>query len=249
MRMLSRLLLLPVLLLFSRPAMGFGLEPISQVLAPTGSGASATYQVTNSGSKPIAVALSVVHLVKHVDGTEDLSRSAEDDFAIFPPQLVIEPGGERTVRIRWLGDPRPERELAYRLIAEQVPVELVAPGQFAPDEAVGQIRLYYTFQGTLFVRPSGARPDLQLEEARLDQEDDSPRLEMLVGNRGTTRGHVQRFELHLQVEGQKYVLGPEQLPALDGLPVLAGGQRLVSVPWPSDLPAAQPSSAHLSLGR
>ncbi|MFT6146138.1 MAG: fimbrial chaperone protein [Myxococcota bacterium] len=235
------------LLSFPILAGAFTLTPISQVLAPSGSGASGSYEVVNSSSEPIAVEFFVAHLLKHPDGSEDLSQREDDAFAVFPPQAVLAPGASRTVRVRWLGDPEPVRELAFRFMAEQIPVVLHEPEVIDDGKARGGVNIYYRIHGTLFVRPRGAEPQIDVQEIELVEGTDGPEIRIRLENTGHMRGWVRQFKLHVVVGDETYTLTQADVPALENLPVLAGGIRELVAPWPGSVPAHQPSAASLSL--
>lgn len=238
------LVLLAMWSLSPTSAAAFTLSPMSQVVTPKGTRSACSYEVTNPGSKPIAIEFWVAHLHKNLDGSEDLSQPAID-FAVFPPQLVLEPGGTQTIRVRWLGDSAPESELSFRFMAEQVPVDLERPD--TADGVHAQLSFHYNYHGTLFVRPRHAQPDVDIEDIELIRKDSTAMLRLRVHNDGTTRGWVRRFVLRVEIDGERHVLTEQELPTLENLPVLAGGSRELLVPWPTGLPEVQPTSASLSV--
>ncbi len=114
---------LVVLLFVPAPAEAFKLTPIEMVFEPAGRGATRTFQITNAHDQPIAVEIRLAARDMNLSG-EDVLSDAEDSFAVFPAQAIVLPGKSQTVRVQWLGDPAPERELAFRMVAEQLPIEL-----------------------------------------------------------------------------------------------------------------------------
>ncbi len=103
---------LAVLLFASAPAEAFKLTPIEMVFEPAGRGATRTFQITNAHDQPIAVEIRLAARDMSLSG-EDVLSDAEDSFAVFPAQAIVLPGKSQTVRVQWLGDPAPERELAF----------------------------------------------------------------------------------------------------------------------------------------
>ncbi len=223
-------LMMMLVALLPGEAGAFTLQPIGQVLDASGSGTSAVYEVRNPGGEPVAVQFRVAHLVKHADGSEDLSRIEEDDFLIYPPQMVIPAGTTRSVRVRWIGDPRPDRELSYRFLADQVPVVLPSVDPPVEDGANVSVQFIYQVHGTLFVRPPHTRPELDVVGAWPTVDGEG--LVLRIENPGTQRGWVRDFTLRLVVGGRAALLTAAEAPALEGLPILAGGAREVVVPWP-----------------
>jgi hypothetical protein len=80
-------------------------------MTPTGPGARLDYILENDSLDPPAVQISIVKRVQVEDGTETLTP-ADNEFLVFPAQLILLPKEKRTVRIQWLGPVKPERELA-----------------------------------------------------------------------------------------------------------------------------------------
>ncbi len=103
---------LAVLLFATAPAEAFKLTPIEMVFEPAGRGATRTFQITNAHDQPIAVEIRLAARDMSLSG-EDVLSDAEDSFAVFPAQAIVLPGKSQTVRVQWLGDPAPERELAF----------------------------------------------------------------------------------------------------------------------------------------
>src|SRR5688500_3890585 len=96
-------------------AHAYELHPISREFAPSGSGATQSYEVISKEKSPIAISVSVVSRSLDTEGTET-NELSEDDFFVYPPQFILPAGARQTLRVTWLGDPQPAQELAYRLV-------------------------------------------------------------------------------------------------------------------------------------
>jgi len=99
----------------------FRLLPMEMKLAPSGRGATQSFQVESTGDQPVAVQIHTAVRQVGLDGTETYPES-EKDFLVYPPQILLKPGTQQTVRVTWLGESKPAKELAYRIIAEQLPL-------------------------------------------------------------------------------------------------------------------------------
>ena len=104
-------------------AEAFKFSPIEMVFAAAGRGATRTFQITNAHDQPIAVEIRIAARSMTLNG-EDVLSDAEDLFVAFPSQAIVFPGKSQSIRVQWLGDPSPERELAFRMVAEQLPIDL-----------------------------------------------------------------------------------------------------------------------------
>lgn len=198
---------------------------------PSGRGANRTFRVENDSAETIAVQVSMKTREMAPDGKET-HRDAEDDFIVYPSQIVLKPKGVQAVRVKWIGNAKPDRELAYRIVAEQLPVNLSKQ----PEEGV-KINILTRYVGSVYIVPKGVKPDVVLElvEPR-NGEDGKRQLRVRFHNRGTR--HVLLRDLKLQVKsgGKVVEVGRESLQGLADENVLAGGRRELAVPWPSGLP-------------
>jgi fimbrial chaperone protein len=223
------------LALSASPAAAFKLIPFSATFTPTGSGASQAFRVENDSDQSIAVQLSVVHREMAIDGKETLT-DAENDFAVFPAQLVLLPGEGRAVRVQWLGDAAPKGELAYRLIAEQLPVEL-NPQQTQNS----RIRVLIRYEATVYVTPPGVAPNLAILSAAPAAASAKPMLEITVQNRGSQHAILHNLTLTLRPKagGSSVALAGEQVSGMVEENVLAGHTRRFLLPWPAGLPLGE----------
>ncbi|MGB5865220.1 MAG: fimbria/pilus periplasmic chaperone, partial [Sulfitobacter sp.] len=78
-------------------------EPMRFELEPSGNGTQTTLQVTNTRSFPITIEAVPSVLTIDENGDETLTP-ADDDFLIFPPQVVIAAGKTQSIRVRYIGE-------------------------------------------------------------------------------------------------------------------------------------------------
>ncbi len=224
---------LALVVLGASPAAAFQLEPMSRVFAPTGSSATQSFEISNTTGAPVAVLMSVVTLTRDDDYVES-NADAGDDFLIYPTQIVIRPGARQTVRVTWLGDPRPAHDRTYRLIAEQVPLGLL-DRTASGSHPKGQLEILTTFRGTLFIRPPSATPRVSVEH--VVSTSNGARIAVMVRNTGGAAAIVARCKVKL-VFGETIVeLGAAELGALANTRILAGTRRRYLVAAPAGLPA------------
>ena len=218
------------------PALAFQLQPISQVFAPMGRESTRSYEVVNDSDERIAVEVSVVERTMDIDGQESYTP-ADDDFLIYPPQMIVEPRAAQTVRVTWLGDPNPSQELTYRLVAEQLPINLLDPDAEVPTRPVGSVEILLRYMGSLFVRPAMVQADVQLVSAvGQTGPNGEPQLAVTLENQGTGSARLQDFQLSLTAQGTTVELQGDRLEGLNNAVVLAGNQRRFVLSWPEGLP-------------
>ncbi len=226
----------PVVLMFApAPAEAFKFSPIEMVFAPAGRGATRTFQITNAHDQPIAVEIRIAARDMSLSG-EDVLGDAEDSFVVFPAQALVLPGKSQSVRVQWIGDPSPERELAFRMLVEQLPIDLVRePGDGA------RLKLLVRYIASLYVAPRGVKAEVVLESAgRKTAAGGGAMLAVVLRNRGTAHSLLRR--LTLTVTGQarsggevSVALTAEQLDGMIGQNLLAGHRREFLLPWPAKL--------------
>ncbi|HEY9627569.1 MAG TPA: fimbria/pilus periplasmic chaperone [Coleofasciculaceae cyanobacterium] len=218
------------------PALAFRLTPMTQVFAPAGNNATHAYNVVNDKDERVAVEITVVERNVDANGTESYIP-AEDDFLIYPAQMILEPNTTQVVRVSWLGDPEPEQELAFRLVAEQLPINLVDPDAPILVQPVGQVQVLLRYLGALFVRPEGVQAAVQIESVTAQSgEQATPTVSINFINQGNASASLRDLKLSLTAQGQTISLTPAQLEGVTGYTILAGHRRSFVVPRPDALP-------------
>ncbi len=218
------------LLVSTAAARAFTLVPIRMEFAPAGSGSEQSFHLENNSSNSAAVEVSMLTRRMDLDGKE-INAPAEDDFLVYPPQVVLRPNQVQTLRVKWLGTRKPEKELAFRILAEQLPVSLEKekPGH-------SRINVLVRYLGSVYIVPKGAKADLVLESAASRTDAAGKRqIELIFHNRGTAHKLLGDLQLTIEVGGKTVVLGPEALPNVAAGNILAGEKRRFMLPCPEGL--------------
>lgn len=222
-----------VLGLVPTAARAFELNPISREFTPAGSGSTQSYEVVNKDKDPIAINVTVVTRALDVVGVES-NQAADDDFLVYPPQFILEPGARQTIRVTWLGDPAPQRELAYRLVVEQLPIERFKPVPKNKAPAKGAFQVLTRYMGSLYIRPAQVQAKLAVESARIERDAAKPaQLAVMVHNRGTARAVLKDYTVQVKGRGAEPAvsLSPSALELKSSV-VLPDGKRKLVFPWP-----------------
>lgn len=221
-----------------RSSAAYKLEPISRVFAPTGSNATQSFEIINDGSERVALTVSVLTLERD-EAYIETNRDAEDDFLVYPAQIVLSPGKRQTLRVTWLGNAKPARELTYRLVVKQVPIELLDPKAKPSPELEGRVRVMLAYRGTLFIRPPKALPSIAVEA----RSESNNALVLTLVNHGTAVGLVKSCAVTLQpAKGPSIEVPANALGVMRNHRVLAGGRRRYLLAWPAGL-SPQPLKA------
>jgi len=220
-----------------QPSLSFQLLPISRTFTPTGSGATQSYQVVNDTQEKLAVEVSVVERQIDISGQEH-HKQAEDEFLIYPPQILLNPGETQTIRVTWLGDSNPTKELAYRIIAEQLPINLEKPKN-NQSQPVGAVKVLMRYLGSIYIRPANVKENVVIETVEpLQGMNGEKQLAITLYNQGTARAVLKNLQLKLGAVGQNstVTLKGEQLQAIKNGVILPGNKRRFIIPHPPEIP-------------
>jgi fimbrial chaperone protein len=198
----------------------FELKPLYANLKPNGPAAEQVFRITNNHNNPIAVQFKMTTRQQHANGTET-KTPADDLFMVYPPQAVIPVNGTQKVRVQWLGTPNPNKELAYRLVAEQVPVTL------NKDKKSG-VQMVMTVVGSVYIVPDGVAPALQVSQLHRRGN----QLAFTVSNNGTQHAMLNNLQIQLSNGAQNLQLNGTQVTGANGKNVLAGSSRQLNIPYP-----------------
>ena len=170
------------------PAAAFKMTPIVLIFATAGRDSTRAIILENQSGAPEAIELAMHRRRMSPDG-EDLLEPAEEDFIITPAQVILMPNQQQTVRIQWLGGAL-EKERAYRLIAEQLPIDIGAEAGEG-----GQVRFLVRYVASLYVAPADAAPEIEITQAAIEDAEDGLTLAFTVQNSGDA--HVALSDLSL----------------------------------------------------
>jgi fimbrial chaperone protein len=225
-------------------AHAFKLIPMYMDFHPTGREAHQTFRIENEGDQPVAVQVSMVTREMDIEGKEAYG-DAEDDFLVYPPQVVLMPKQIQAVRVQWVGNPNPSKELAYRIMAEQLPVDL-EKGERRSRAAGVKVNILVRYLGVVYVLPKGARPDVVLDSVQAQGGNGGRRaLVLTVRNRGSAHAILGNLKVRLTPKGggAGVELSGQDLQGMEGENILAGHRRRFVLPWPKGLGEGIPEAS------
>lgn len=215
-----------LLLMCALGCRAFTLKPMSITLEPQGFGAAKVLYLENESSNRVAFQVSMVTRDMNAEGGETL-EPVTNLFSLFPPQGMIAPGEKQSVRLAWRGPSEPTNELCYRVIAEELPVS------FTPEAGKAQIKILLRYQGTVYIRPKNAKPDLKVQSFA---KTTTNLWRLTVLNAGTAHKNLNNPTLTLiDSAGQKTQIPASQLPAMEGENILPAHTRNFLIDLPVDL--------------
>lgn len=216
-----------ICLSLSHSAHALLLSPMSASLSPTGDGATRSFELTNQFDKSIAVQLSVAERIQESNGKETIKKSSEisKSFVLFPASFTLKPREKRVVRLAWRGDSQLDRELNYRLIAEQLPIS--GEREKTSNDRSAMVNLLMKYIAAVYITPSDARPQIEIIQTRRDKS----LMKLRIKNIGKKHQILRKFSL--QWDGGS--ISHEQLRELSGQNILAGQERDFEFTWPKSM--------------
>ncbi|WP_066348303.1 fimbria/pilus periplasmic chaperone [Geminocystis sp. NIES-3708] len=226
----------------------FLVVPTTAKLSPVGSGVTKTFLIENVSKEILAVEIYCTKREIDIDGNESQSL-VEDDFLLYPPQIILKPGESQSVRLTWVGDPQPPQELAYWMITAQVPIPVKTeekPETIEQQPSQGirvNISALFNHQGAIYITPRNIKSSLVLESVSHRKNDEGKdQLVILFENKGTAHQLLRDVEIKLTSnnnQNQSIILTKQQLNSVEGKNILAGNKRQFIIPWPQELPVGE----------
>ena len=179
------------------------------------------FQITNVRGAPLALEIEVEERVFGITGGEE-RVDAEDDFLIFPIQMIIDPRDTQTVRVSYLGDIA-DTSRSFRLHV----TEVLAP--LSEDETDSlTVRTNFRFSPALHVIPEGSEADLRVEAMTSETgQDGKTELVLAVRNDGTRFAYLSEKQIEI---GGMTITSEELTKAMEPRPVGPGVVMTLRVP-------------------
>jgi len=194
---------------------------------PTGRGANRNFRIENPSDEPVAVQVSILKRSMDIDGNEPYVP-ADSDFTVYPPQTVLRPKQSQTIRVMWLGKVKPAKELNYRILAEQLPVNLskeTKPG--------AKVNIMLRYLGTIYIVPKGAKSRLVLDSVTQEKTtNNKTNLVITLQNQGTAHALLKDLKLQLTADDKTIELPAEALKGIAAENVLSQQKRRFIIPCP-----------------
>jgi fimbrial chaperone protein len=182
-----------------------------------------TYKVTNDSNQQTAVSIKVTTRVIDSSGTET-NEPADKLFLVFPARVVLKPNSSQNIKVQYRGPANISSEQAYRVFAEQLPVD------FSKSTSSG-VSILLTYVAALYVTPKNAAPKLVVAKAVGTQKDGVLGLEVTVKNEGTRHALIANPVIKISNSGSEVEISGDAVSALEGQNILALSERVVFIPW------------------
>ena len=224
--LLATLLMVAVL----TSALAYQLSPLSATYDPSGAGSARVYTITNDSDSPIAIEINAYSRNIDIDGNE-YTEDASSYFQIQPRRMIIRPQSSQLVRVQYRGPQTVTREMAYRIISEQIPYSVGA----SEEESGQMISFLFVYSTSAYVRPSRVVERVSTE-AYVNAEG---KLEIRIENTGSVHQMLNSLSVTVTGDnGSSYTLSEEELSPISGQNLLAGSVLRVVIDMPEALDGA-----------
>jgi fimbrial chaperone protein len=241
--------ILSILVSLSAAHASFSVSPQIITLEPTGRKSQAWVSVSHSGDsdQPMAIEMRVIKRELDISGRVfHASDETDENFVIYPAQMILFPGEMQMVFIQWAGSAQPEKELVFSFIAENLPMELKSKknDEEIKDKVRLEVRTLVRYEGLIFVRPPKVKPDVVVESANVEMDEaGKPQLIVVLYNQGSARQKLAGMSLtvvpvqgdHAEVD-KAFTYKPPLPKDQTTHSLYAGYKRRCVLPWPESLP-------------
>jgi fimbrial chaperone protein len=180
---------------------------------------SVLFYLENDTEQPIAISASVISRTMDINGVEKNAK-CDDELMAYPSQLIIPANEKRSIKVSWIGKSIPEIEKSYRLIAEQLPIDIDKK-----DKKKASIRVLLRYAAALYVEPKKLNSKVSLEKFSIEDKFISFHLKNSGGK------HQILSDLSIKVSGKKsFEIESDDLKGMTGENVLAASERIFKIP-------------------
>jgi len=223
---------LVILLIYSFNNFAFKFSPMVISIPPTPPNNKTKVTVENDSFEKMAIEISITKRIMDSYGVEE-HPIEKKDFQIYPEQLILAPKEKRVIQIKWLGTNQQDTELAYRLIAEQLPINLDKK-----NNNKSSLKIQMRYLGALYITPENTNPIITLE--KINKTKDNGKIELLVNNSGTKHAVLKNLKLIYDVVAfgninKTYEQKNDQLKGMNGENILAKSKRYFTITLPEEL--------------
>ena len=193
----------------------FKFSPMSTAIGISANKNSTLFYLENDSDQAIAVTATLLKREMNIEGVET-NQKIDGELMVYPSQLIIPPNEKRSVKVTWVGKVAPTSELAYRLVAEQLPIELDKN-----KKQKASIKVLLRYVAALYVQADDYNSEVSLKKIEVDEKNVS----FLISNSG--KKHQVLANLTMKIAGKKDLeLTAEELKGMTGENVLASTERV-----------------------
>lgn len=208
----------------------FKFSPMSTSIGIKEKANSTLFYLENDSDQPIAVTTTLLKRAMNNEGVESNDKIA-DELMVYPSQLIIPANEKRSVKVTWTGKTVPTSELAYRLVAEQLPIDIEKN-----KKQNASIKVLLRYVAALYVLPEDFSSDVSFKKLDVDDKN----ISFTVANAG--KKHQVLSNLEMKITGKKTIeLVNDDLKTMSGENILAESERVFRFPKNGKFKDIQPT--------
>lgn len=208
----------------------FKFSPMSTSIGIKEKANSTLFYLENDSDQPIAVTTTLLKRAMNNEGVESNDKIA-DELMVYPSQLIIPANEKRSVKVTWTGKTVPTSELAYRLVAEQLPIDIEKN-----KKQSASIKVLLRYVAALYVLPEDFSSDVSFKKLDVDDKN----ISFTVANTG--KKHQVLSNLEMKITGKKTIeLVNDDLKTMSGENILAESERVFRFPKNGKFKDIQPT--------
>lgn len=179
------------LMLYAVGARASGLQVSPTSLTVDANRSAAGLWLSNTGDQPMHVQVRVFHWSQE-QRKDELTPS--QSLIVSPPMAELEVGARQFMRVIRAGAAPADREDAFRIVIDELPIDEPAAPAAKPSGAGNgsAVRFVLRYSVPVFLAPAGASPQAQFE-GEVDRTASPPRL--VVRNRGSAHAQLGNLVL------------------------------------------------------
>ncbi len=203
-------------------AFAFKFSPMSTTIGIGPNDNSALFFLENDSDQAIAVQVSLAKREMDIFGVE-ANAIVGSELTLYPTQLIIPPNEKRSVKVLWSGKDQLTKELAYRLIAEQLPIELEKD-----KSKKASIKVLLRYIAALYVKPADLNSDISITDFKVVDK------KFIIATINKGKKHQVMTNLMIkfidEAKNKEVLFKSEELKGINGENILADSQRLFIFP-------------------
>lgn len=217
-----KLILTIFLAICSFTVLAFKFSPMSQTLIP-GKDKNSIFVIENDSNEPIAIQMSVAKRSMDINGKE-VQTEEKEALTLYPDQLIVPPGEKRSVKVTWNGTDKSKllSEEAYRVIAEQLPIDIAKTKKKGAN-----IKVLLRYVAAFYVSSDDFESAVVMKSVDVSKDE----VKFTLENGGKEHQVLTKLTLSFK-SGEKMIEIPsESLKGMAGENILANSKRVFVFPY------------------
>ncbi len=150
--------------------------PMIVELEPTGGRSVARIELSNPGQNDFPVEVQMYRGAITEEGELQLTP-ADEEFLLFPAQIVIPSASQQVFRVQYIGEPELAKSEVFYMKIKQIPLPIPANQS--------KVQVVVNFNVLINVVPDGVSPEPFVESIQSAEREGVPGIEVRVSNQGT----------------------------------------------------------------